>query len=96
MAFKMKGFSGFGNSPIKNEKNFEKFQAQKQKAKDFVEKLKPQIKKNKKIIKKVLTKAGTRAIPGIGTGLAIFDALSIGKKMFKGKSFKQAAKEQYL
>ena len=45
MAFKMKGFSGFGNSPMKNIKNFEKFQTQKQKAKDFVEKLKPQIKK---------------------------------------------------
>ena len=45
MAFKMKPFSGFGNSPMKNKKNFEKFQTQKQKAKDFVEKLKPQIKK---------------------------------------------------
>jgi len=96
MAFKMKGFSGFGNSPIKNEKNFEKFQAQKQKAKDFVEKLKPQIKKNKKIIKKVLTKAGTRAIPGIGTiGLGL-DLFNIGKDVVKGKSIKQAVKDQYL
>ena len=43
MAFKMKPFSGFGNSPMKNKKNFEKFQAQKQKAKDFVKNLKPQI-----------------------------------------------------
>ena len=131
----MKGFSGFGNSPMKqkgfirtpekfdhkaskdlakqefkkyasktghgtikdlHKKNFEKFQEKITKAKKFVKNLKPQITKNKKVIKKVLTKAGTRSIPGIGTGLAIFDALSIGKKMFKGKSFKQAAKEQYL
>jgi len=87
MAFKMKPFSGFGNSPMKqrgftrapegfdhkaskklakqefkrnaaksghgtirdleakNKRNFKQFQAQKQKAKDFVKKLKPQIKK---------------------------------------------------
>ena len=96
MAVKMKPFSGFGNSPIKNEKNFEKFQAQKQKAIDFVEKLKPQIKKKKKIITKILTKAGTRAIPGVGAIGFGLDAFNIGKKMFKGKSFKQAAKEQYL
>ena len=87
MTFKMKPFSGFGNSPMKqkrfirtpegfdheaskklakqefkrnaaksghgtikdleakNKKNFKQFQAQKQKAKDFVKNLKPQIKK---------------------------------------------------
>ena len=87
MAFKMKPFSGFGNSPMKqrgftrapegfdheaakkrakqefkkhgaksghgtikdleakNKKNFKQFQTQKQKAKDFVKNLKPQIKK---------------------------------------------------
>ena len=39
MAFKMKGFSGFGNSPMKNIKNFEKFQAQKTTAKNFVKNL---------------------------------------------------------
>ena len=86
MAFKMKPFSGFGISPIKNEKNFEKFQAQKQKAIDFVEKLKPQIKKKKKIITKILTKAGTRAIPGVGAIGFGLDAFNIGKKMFKGKT----------
>ena len=80
----------------KNKKNFEKFQEKITKAKKFVKNLKPQIKKNKKIITKILTKAGTRAIPGIGTIGLGFDVLNIGKGIVKGKSFKQAVKDQYL
>ena len=110
MAFKMKGFSGFGNSPMKQKgfirtpegfdheasKKLAKQEFKKHGAKTGHGTIKDLFKKNKKVIKKVLTKAGSRLIPGIGTGLAVFDALNIGKKMFKGKSFKQAAKEQYL
>ena len=81
MAFKMKPFSGFGNSPMKNKKNFEKFQAQKQKAKDFVEKLKPQIKKKSKTfgVKQVL-----KRLPYVGTALTAYDIAKTAKKAIPG------------
>ena len=79
MAFKMKPFSGFGNSPMKNKKNFEKFQAQKQKAKDFVEKLKPQIKKGN-----LSTTAKTKMVKQTAKGL---------ESQAKTKMVKQVAKK---
>ena len=79
MAFKMKPFSGFGNSPMKNIKNFEKFQAQKQKAKDFVEKLKPQIKKGN-----LSTTAKTKMVKQTAKGL---------ENQAKTKMVKQVAKK---
>ena len=79
MAFKMKPFSGFGNSPMKNIKNFEKFQAQKQKAKDFVEKLKPQIKKGN-----LSTTAKTKMVKQTAKGL---------ESQAKTKMVKQVAKK---
>mgnify|MGYP003121487552 CR=1 FL=1 len=50
----------------------------------------------KKAIKKVAGKIASRAIPGAGWALAATDAYGIGKKMYKGASFKDAAKEQFL
>mgnify|MGYP003145828720 CR=1 FL=1 len=82
MAFKMKPFSGFGNSPMKNIKNFEKFQAQKQKAKDFVEKLKPQIKK--KPTGNLSTTAKTKMVKQTAKGL---------ESQAKTKMIKQVAKK---
>ena len=82
MAFKMKPFSGFGNSPMKNKKNFEKFQAQKQKAKDFVEKLKPQIKK--KPVGNLSTTAKTKIVKQTAKGL---------ESQAKTKMVKQVAKK---
>ena len=131
MAFKMKPFSGFGNSPMKqkgfirtpegfdhdaarkkakqefkkhgakgghgtikdleakNKKNFKKFQTQKQKAKDFVKKLKPQISK-KPVgrlggiartfgVKQVLKRLGP-----IGTALTAYDIAKTAKKAIPG------------
>jgi len=76
----MKPFSGFGNSPMKNKKNFEKFQAQKQKAKDFVENLKPQIKKKPTGILGRLARTAGRA-SGVGLGLEyLYQAYKRGKK----------------
>ena len=89
MAFKMKPFSGFGNSPMKNKKNFEKFQAQKQKAKDFVKNLKPQIaaKAKTKMVKQVTKKglgALARRIGPIGVALTAYDIAKSAKRAIKG------------
>ena len=127
-------FKNLGPSPAKqidlkdiNKENFKKFQAQKNKGKEFVKNLKnkgdlattkmatdynyenkkarnqkllpdKQLKKKvrKKAIKKVAGKVASRAIPGAGWILAATDAYGIGKKMYKGASFKDAAKEQFL
>ena len=88
MAFKMKPFSGFGNSPMKNKKNFEKFQAQKQKAKDFVEKLKPQIKKKPIGTLGRLARIAGRASFGGGVGAILslgYEAYKAGQKKSGGK-----------
>ena len=50
----------------------------------------------KGIIKKVAGKIGSRLIPYAGWALAASDAIGIGKKMYKGASLKDAAKEQFL
>ena len=121
MAFKMKSFSGFGNSPMKqkgfirtpdnfdhakaranakkqfnihgaktghgtirdlenkNKKNFDKFKNQKTKAKDFVKKLKPQIKTG--YIKPVSTLSKVLRGSGIGlVGEYLYQAYKRGKK----------------
>ena len=89
MAFKMKKFSGFGNSPMKNKKNFEKFQAQKQKAKDFVKKLKPQIKKKPVgrlggIAKTFGVKQVLKRLPYVGIALTAYDIAKTAKKAIPG------------
>ena len=57
--FKMKGFSGFGNSPMKQDskKTFEKIQKMRNKAKEFVKNLK---------ITDVTKTAGKRALGVLG------------------------------
>jgi len=122
MAFKMKNFSGFGNSPMKQKgfirtpldfdhvkakanakkqfnihgaksghgtikdlykKNFDKFQTQKTTAKEFVKKLKPQIKKG---IKPISTLSKVLRGSGIGLGLEyLYRAYKSGQKHSGGK-----------
>ena len=131
MAFKMKPFSGFGNSPMKqrgftrapegfdheaakkrakqefkkhgaksghgtikdleakNKKNFKQFQTQKQKAKDFVKNLKPQIKKKPTgtlggIYKTLSSRAKTKMVKQTAKGL---------ESQAKTKMVKQVAKK---
>jgi len=57
--FKMKGFSGFGNSPMKQDpkKTFDRIKKMKNKAKDFVKNIK---------IKDVTKTAGKRALGVLG------------------------------
>ena len=50
----------------------------------------------KKILKHVGKKVASRLIPGAGWALAASDAYGVGKKMYKGASLKDAAKEQFL
>ena len=50
----------------------------------------------KTIRKKLFKKIASRAIPYAGWALAASDAYGIGKKMYKGASFKEATKEQFL
>jgi hypothetical protein len=107
MAFKMKPFSGFGNSPMKNKKNFEKFQAQKQKAKDFVKNLKPQIaaKAKTKMVKQTAkgleSQAKTKMIKQVakkGLGALVSRAsgvgtiLSLGYQAYKAGQKKSGGK----
>ena len=124
-------FKELGSSPAKqkdiHKENFDKFQAQKNKGKEFVKNLKNKgdlattkittdlnlenkkvqnqkllpdkhLKKKvrKKAIKKVAGKVAGRLIPGVGWILAATDVYGIGKKIAKGASLKDAAKEQFL
>jgi len=59
---------------------------------------KPKLKKQgtKRVIKKVIGKVASRAVPYAGWALAASDAFGIGKKMYRGASFKEAAKKQFL
>ena len=59
---------------------------------------KPKLKKQttKRVIKKVIGKVASRAIPYAGWALAASDAFGIGKKMYRGASFKEAVKKQFL
>ena len=131
MAFKMKPFSGFGNSPMKqrgftrapegfdhkaskklakqefkrnaaksghgtikdleakNKRNFKQFQSQKQKAKDFVKKLKPQIKKKPVgrlggIARTFGVKQVLKRLGHIGMALTAYDIAKTAKKAIPG------------
>mgnify|MGYP003116160956 CR=1 FL=1 len=137
MAFKMKNFSGFGNSPMKqkgrfgisglsssekakffkeskkrakeafkrdaaksghgtiedlkakNKKNFEKFQSQKQKGKEFVKKLKPQISKKpagtlSRIAKTFGVKQALKRVGPVGAVLTAYDIAKTAKKAIPG------------
>jgi len=107
----MKRFSGFKNSPLKQgipPKGSESYPdylkrafketkdpyAQDVHDKTGYKKAKKTVRK--KAIKKVAGKIASRAIPGVGWALAASDAYGMGKKMYKGASFKDAAKEQFL
>lgn len=59
---------------------------------------KPKLKKQgtKRVVKKVIGKLASRAVPYAGWALAASDAFGIGKKMYRGASFKEAAKKQFL
>ena len=76
MAYKMKGFSGFGNSPIKQDskKTFERIQKMKKEAEKFVKNLKA---------KNVVT-AGGKRLSGVlgfmGGGSLSATAGNVGKK----------------
>ena len=50
----------------------------------------------KRMFKKVIGKVASRAIPYAGWALAASDAFGIGKKMYRGASFKEAVKKQFL
>ena len=76
MAYKMKGFSGFGNSPIKQDskKTFERIQKMKKEAKKFVKNLKA---------KNVVTAGGKRlsGVLGLMGGSSLSaTAGNVGKK----------------
>jgi len=141
MGYKMRGFGGFGNSPLKKnikpktgesypkylkrafseskdpygqdvldkkgykakypkaktnmatDWNYENKKAKNQK---FLPDKHLKKKVRKKAIKKVVGKIASRAIPGVGWALAASDIYGVGKKMYKGASLKDAAKEQFL